>query len=58
MGREVVLFYEVESGTWSAHANKDGSPEYDTGPAVCRTPEAALYALAIELYRMLDEATT
>ena len=33
MGLEISLLYEVGSGTWSAHANKDGSPEYDTGPA-------------------------
>jgi hypothetical protein len=50
----ITLHYDEGSGTWDATASKDGSPEYDTGPAKCRTTEAALYVLADVLYRELD----
>jgi len=49
----IAVNYDPDSGQWNATASRDGSPEYDTGGAVCRSPEAALYVLALELYREL-----
>ena len=57
---DITLNYDSRSGTWNADASKDGSVEYDTGgnEAPIKTPEAALYVLAENLYRLLDLETS
>lgn len=54
---EIHLYYSVETATWDAMAMKDGSVEYDSGGHRPKTPEAALYVLALTLYKELDAAS-
>ncbi len=53
---QITVAYSMGTGMWYAMADKNESPQYDSGSAKCISPEAALYALAMELYEQLDRA--
>lgn len=56
MTLHIAVGYDSASSGWYATADKGGRPQWDTGGEKCTSPEAALYVLAMVLYRELEEA--